>query len=68
VDGGVATLGAAPWPIKPYDGHTACNKIKENTAATDAANRGFGQNRHPGHYDSEPEGNSIGNVNRGDWI
>ena len=67
VAGGVPTFGSAPAPIAIYQGPTGRKDIKEETVATDAAVRD-GDDRHPGHIDAEREGNSIGNVSRGDWI
>src|SRR6185312_2912365 len=66
--GGVVTFGASPPPVPLYDGPTARQKLT-NPAAQDAA--GLGDPTSPAvPKPSGPgqEGESLGNVSRGDWI
>jgi hypothetical protein len=66
VAGGVVTFGSAPPPIRPYEGPTG-RRMNKRPAAEVAAGPGDltvpSQPVVPGR-----EGDSSGNVNRGDWI
>jgi Resolvase, N terminal domain len=68
VSGGIITFGTHTAPIEIYSGPTARKNVKESLAAMDVANRENGDGRHPGQVDAGREGNSIGNVNRGERI
>lgn len=68
VAGGAVTFGTTPPPIAVYQGPTDRKYIKRNLTATDAANPVNGDVRHSGQSDTDREGKSIGNINRGDWI
>jgi hypothetical protein len=68
VAGGAVTFGTTPPPIVIYQGPTDRKYIKMNLTATDAASPVNGDVHHSGQSDTDREGKSIGNVNRGDWI
>jgi hypothetical protein len=64
---GMITFGAAPPPIPIYNGRTARADVKFEKAATVAAEP-RGDVTLPASVDSGREGNSLGNVNRGDSL
>ncbi len=67
VSRGVVTFGSAPPPIPLYDGPVGRRSLKMNTAAAVAAEPGGGVTL-PASLVSGREGNSLGNVSRGDRI
>ena len=64
---GVVTFGTAPPPVQLYAGATGRRAINGESAAAVAANPGGGVTL-PGQFGSGREGNSLGNVSRGDRI
>ena len=67
VAGGVVTFGDVPPPITIYQGPTARKSLTE-LVAPEATNAGGAMWPLPKAEVSDSEGNSLGNVNRGDWI
>jgi len=68
VQGGVLTLGAAPPPIKPYEGST--NRANVQAGRQTSPEQKGGSELPPPPRNSSPrrEGDSSGNVSRGDRI
>ena len=63
------TLGTAPPPVTLYDGPTGRAKLKQQSRTPANADVGHDGRRSPTDpKDSGPEGTSLGNVSRGDWI
>lgn len=65
VSGGVVTFGDEPPPVQLYSGPTSRKALKEELAALSAADP-VGDGPRPGVLVSGREGNSLGNVSRGD--
>jgi hypothetical protein len=68
VAGGVVTFGATPPPVALYEGPTGRRYVKGPAAPEGAA--GPHSPESPGVPGAGPggEGDSLGNVRRGDWI
>jgi hypothetical protein len=64
--GGVVTFGDTPPPVALYAGPTGRRALAANNAATVAANSGRAVGI-PNGFVSGREGNSLGNISRGDW-
>jgi DNA invertase Pin-like site-specific DNA recombinase len=66
---GVVTFGSAAAPVEIYQGPTSRNKIK-GPAALDGVTGPFfpTTSSTPGPFGPGREGESLGNVSRGDWI
>lgn len=67
VAGGIVAFGTAPAPIELYTGPTGRRYLQASSATTVAAGPG-GDVPLPDQIDPGREGNSLGNVNRGDSI
>ena len=66
--GGVVTFGTSPPPVELYNGPTAREKLT-NPAAQGAAGLGdLTSSTVPKPVGPGQEGESLGNVSRGDWI
>jgi len=68
IAGGVVTYGTAPPPVDIYTGPTGRGKIKGSVARCDTEPSGCSSSKQREFVDSGEEGDSLGNVNRGDWI
>ena len=68
VTGGVVTFGSAPPPIEIYSGPTARPKIKGPEPVESSGPGDSSESPASSSNDSGKEGNSLGNVSRGDWI
>src|SRR5437016_4234200 len=66
--GGTITPGACPPPIAIYQGPTARRKTKGSATCCAAEPRDFGSPACPKPISLGQEGDSLGNVCRGDWI
>ncbi len=66
--GGVVTFGSAPPPIATYLGPTSRKKIKGSPAPPTAEPRESDSPSVPKPLCPGREGDSLGNVSRGDWI
>jgi hypothetical protein len=63
---GVVTFGSAPLPIQIYEGPTARRKVKDSATLVAAESGDSESPTQP--FDAGREGDSFGNVSRGDWI
>jgi hypothetical protein len=67
VAGGVVTFGNAAPPITIYNGSTGRKELK-GPAGVLAGPPSPESHTLPDHADPGREGNSFGNISRGDWI
>ena len=64
---GVVTVGDDPPPVALYTGPTGRRAMKSNVAAMVAAGPGEARPALPDRLGNGREGESLGNVNRGEW-
>ncbi len=65
---GVVNFGSTPPPISMYEGRTGRREIKSPASSEDTGPCSPRTSLLPGSLDPGKEGDSLGNVHRGDWI
>lgn len=68
ISAGMLTFGATPPPIMLYEGPTGRRALATQTTAALSAAVAEGNGSLPRQFDTDREGYSLGNVNRGDRI